>query len=62
MGGKKMKFEVMLTHTVVEVFKVEASNHREACRKAMSGEGVLEKNWHLAYDKETMVGKDEKFN
>jgi len=54
-----MKFEVMLTHTVVEVFKVEASNHHEARGKAMNGEGVLEKNWHLAYDKETMVGKNE---
>ena len=54
-----MKFEVMLTHTVVEVFKVEASNHREARGKAMNGEGVLEKNWHLAYDKETIVMKEK---
>jgi hypothetical protein len=52
-------FEVMLTHTVVEVFEVEASNETEASRKAMNGKGVLEQDWHLAYDKETIVMKEK---
>jgi|TARA_B110000263_G_scaffold249097_1_gene265666 hypothetical protein len=52
-------FEVMLTHTVVEVFEVEASNETEASRKAMNGKGVLEQDWHLAYDKETIVRKEK---
>ena len=52
-------FEVMLTHTVVEVFKVEASNETDASRKALDGKGVLEQDWHLAYDKETIVMKEK---
>ena len=51
-------FSVMLTHTVVEVYKVEASNPDEACSKAASGEAVLEKDWHLAYDEEMLVMPD----
>jgi|TARA_R110000787_G_scaffold278184_2_gene387818 hypothetical protein len=53
-------FEVMLTHTVVEVFKVEASNETDASRKALDGKGVLEQDWHLAYDKETMTCQSNK--
>tara|TARA_R100001369_G_scaffold39101_1_gene65107 strand:+ start:913 stop:1089 length:177 start_codon:yes stop_codon:yes gene_type:complete len=52
-------FEVMLTHTVVEVFEVEASHETGASRKAMDGKGVLEQDWHLAYDKETIVIKEK---
>ena len=52
-------FEVMLTHTVVEVFEVEVSNETDASRKAMDGKGVLEQDWHLAYDKETIVMKEK---
>ncbi len=52
-------FEVMLTHTVVEVFEVEASNETKASRKALNGKGVLEQDWHLAYDKETIVMKEK---
>ena len=58
-GRNKMAtFSVMLTHTVVEVYKVEASNPDEACSKAVAGEGVLEKDWHLAYDEEMLVMPD----
>ena len=55
-------FSVMLTHTVVEVYKVEASNPDEACSKAAAGEAVLEKDWHLAYDKEMLVMPDMVMN
>jgi len=55
-------FRVMLTHTVVEVYKVDASNQDEACSKAASGEAVLEKDWHLAYNKKMLVMPDMAMN
>lgn len=61
----RLKFEVLRSYTVVDVYHIEAENEAEAIRKAQQGEGHV-KTYDGDYDDDVTVealdleGNDQK--